>query len=153
MRVYLVQHGESEAKEVNPERPLTEKGASDVNKIAAFLRDTDFKIGTIFHSGKRRAQGTAKIIADVISPKCNITGRDGLSPNDSIEPIVKEIDERKEDLMIVGHLPFLAKLSSKLLIGQEEKTMVKSSQGGVVCLEKIEGGSWQISWFIIPQLL
>lgn len=153
MRLYLVQHGEFEAKEVNPERPLTEKGISDVNKIAAFLKETNFKIDTIFHSGERRAQETAKIIVDVVNPQCNIARRDGLSPNDLIEPIVKEIAERKEDLMIVGHLPFLAKLASRLLIGQEEKATVKFCQGGVVCLEKIKGDSWQISWFIIPQLL
>jgi hypothetical protein len=36
MRVYLVQHGEAVAKDVDAERPLTEKGAEDVKKVAEF---------------------------------------------------------------------------------------------------------------------
>lgn len=153
MKLYLVQHGEAEPKEVNPERPLSEKGISDVKKIATLLKNTEFEIGTIFHSGKRRAQETARIIVDVANLQCSITRKDKFSPNDSVEGIVKEIAETKDDLMIIGHLPFLAKLASRLLSGQEEVCAVKFSQGGILCLERMENDSWQIDWFIIPQLL
>ena len=153
MKLYLIQHGEAETKEVNPERPLTEKGVSDVKKVVTFLKNTDFEINTIFHSGKRRTQETARRFIDIASIPCSITKKDNLSPNDSIESIVEEITERKDDLMIVGHLPFLTKLASRLLSGQEKICTVKFSQGGVLCLERIEDGSWQINWFIIPQLL
>ncbi len=37
MKVYLVQHGEAESKEVNPQRPLTEQGMRDVQRIAEAL--------------------------------------------------------------------------------------------------------------------
>lgn len=153
MKLYLVQHGESEAKEVNVERPLNARGVSDVNKVAMFLKGANLKLGAVYHSGKRRAEETARIIADVIGLRCNIIKRDDLSPNDSIQGIVKEIAETKEDLMIVGHLPFLEKLVSWLLVGEEEKATIKFRQGGIVCLKRIEDDSWQIDWFMIPELL
>ena len=37
MRVYLVQHGEAHPEEVSPERELTPRGRSDVERVAALL--------------------------------------------------------------------------------------------------------------------
>ena len=64
MKLYLVQHGEAEPKEANPERPLTEKGLSDVKKAASLLANSVLKVDMILHSGKKRAEQTARTIAD-----------------------------------------------------------------------------------------
>jgi phosphohistidine phosphatase SixA len=53
--------------------------------------------------------------------------------------------------MIVGHLPFLSKLTSRLL-GKEEE-VVNFQQGGIVCLEKMEHLPWRIRWMVVPELL
>ncbi len=64
MRIYLVQHGEAVAKDVDPERPLSEQGHNDVEKIATFLGNTQLGMERILHSGKLRAEQTAEIFAD-----------------------------------------------------------------------------------------
>ena len=33
MRLYLVQHGEAKSEEEDPDRPLTDRGASDVRRV------------------------------------------------------------------------------------------------------------------------
>jgi len=38
MKLYLVQHAKAASKEVDPERPLTEEGHRDIQKVAAFIR-------------------------------------------------------------------------------------------------------------------
>lgn len=145
MKLYLIQHGEAEKKEVDPERPLTAKGKKDIAKISASLKGS--KTAKIYHSGKLRAQQTAELIA----PGGRTEARDQLAPNDPLDPILDEIKKSTEDLMIVGHLPFLGKLASLLLTGDQEKNTVSFQQGAVLCLERPAGGNWSILFFITPE--
>lgn len=39
MRLYLVQHGEAVSEEIDPARSLSEKGKTDISKIAKFLKE------------------------------------------------------------------------------------------------------------------
>jgi len=56
--------------------------------------------------------------------------------------------------MIVGHLPFLARLASYLVMGSEEPPLVRFRYGGVVCLERTgEGEPWMVSWMIVPECI
>jgi phosphohistidine phosphatase len=56
--------------------------------------------------------------------------------------------------MIVGHLPFLSRLASTLLIGDETVALVAFRNGGVVCLERgEEKGRWRLTWAVVPELL
>ncbi|HUU50527.1 MAG TPA: phosphohistidine phosphatase SixA [Nitrospinota bacterium] len=153
MKLYLVQHGEATTEEINKEKPLTKKGISDVNKIATFLRDAGISVNSIFHSTKLRAKESAKILADILNPECQVIEKNSLSPNDSVENIYAEILERTDDLMIVGHLPFLSKLVSKLILYSEDKSIIRFRQGGIARLERNDTGSWEIDWFITPDLL
>ncbi len=117
MKLYLIQHGEATTEEVDPSRPLTAKGRSDVQKIASFLKGAGVCLKVILQSGKTRARETAEIIGAHLGPDCQVKVREGLGPNDSVLALAKEISGTRDDLMIVGHLPFLGKLASLLLSG------------------------------------
>jgi phosphohistidine phosphatase len=67
--------------------------------------------------------------------------------------LAKEISGMADDLMIVGHMPFLGKLASMLLVGSESKNLVAFRQGGVVCLQRNDDQTWQVAWMVTPQLL
>ena len=60
MKLYLVQHGEACAEDVDPERPLTAQGRADVERLAAFLQQAGIQVGRVIHSGKLRAEQTAE---------------------------------------------------------------------------------------------
>lgn len=153
MKLYLIQHGEATSEQVDPLRPLTEKGREEVHEVASFLKNAGVRPGLIYHSEKLRAKQTAEIIAAVAGLNELIKGRKGLLPQDDLNDIAQEISQSTKDLMIVGHLPFLSKLAAFLLIGKEEGNLIAFQQGGVVCLEKGEGQLWRVAWMVVPEIL
>ena len=79
MRIYLVQHGEAASKDVDPQRPLTQKGRQDVTKTANFLMASGAHIDMIWHSTKTRAIETAGIFAKALSPCKGTLEKEGLN--------------------------------------------------------------------------
>ncbi|UCE19878.1 MAG: phosphohistidine phosphatase SixA [Gemmatimonadota bacterium] len=152
MEVYLVQHGEAQRKEEDPERPLTEKGKDDVRKVAAFLSKSNVRVYQIRHSGKKRAEETALILGDHLSPPSGVKVHQGLAPNDDVTPVAEILQLENEPVMIVSHLPFLIRLASLLITDNEEKTVVQFRMGGCVCLVT-ENGNWTVEWVVTPDLL
>jgi len=153
MRLYLVQHGESKPEEVDPQRGLTDKGRADVRKVAAFLKPLSLPVKAVWQSGKTRATQTAEILAPVLTGSPPVVQHAGIAPMDQVGPISEEIGRTSDDLMIVGHLPFMGKLVSLLAAGSESADVVAYQQGGVVCLERDDKGIWRIRWMVIPDAL
>ena len=153
MRVYLIQHGEAKSKEEDPNRPLTDKGRADVQKMAGFLRPLLLRVRAVWHSGKTRAAQTAEQFASAVESAEGVVQRDGLSPLDDVAPICDEIGRSQGDLMIVGHLPFLSRLTAVLLTGKESPEPVAFQNSGVVCLGRGEAGTWQVRWVLTPEAL
>jgi phosphohistidine phosphatase len=56
-------------------------------------------------------------------------------------------------MLVVGHLPFMTKLVSHLLIEDEDKLITAWQPGSVVCLQRENGTHWQLNWMIRPELL
>jgi len=153
MRLYLVQHAKAASKEVDSQRPLTDEGRRDVQKVAAFIKPLNLGVDFLWHSGKTRAAQTAEALAEVVRVGTEAAAHDGLAPNDDVVAIRDELASSRHDVMIVGHLPFLSKLASLLLAGDETAGTVAFQQGGVVCLEQGAEDEWQINWMVIPELL
>ena len=153
MKLYLVQHAKAALKHVDLERSLTEEGRQDLQKVTAFIKPLNLCVDYLWHSGKKRAIQTAEILAEVIKINKAQTIRDGLGPNDDITVLVDELAFAPQDIMVVGHLPFLSKLASLLLAGSESANTVAFKNGGVVCLTRCEENQWQIDWMVTPELL
>lgn len=153
MKLYLIQHAKAASKEVDPERPLTEEGQRDIQNVASFIKPLNLCVDYLWHSGKKRAEQTAKILAEVIIINKEQTARAGLNPNDDVIALRDELSINQQDIMIVGHLPFLAKLASLLLAGSESANIVAFKQGCIVCLNRSDENQWQLEWMIIPEIL
>ena len=128
MLIYLVRHGEAVAEEVDPARPLTEKGRAEVEATAHELKAEGARIDEIWHSTKLRAKQTAEIIARVLNVS-KVIEKDGLKPNDPVAPIAKLLRQSSKTILIAGHLPFIPKLASLL---QPELGKMELKTGGVV---------------------
>lgn len=152
MKIYLVRHGEAVSSEVDPKRPLSEQGLVDVRKVASFIRPLKISVEHIWHSGKLRAAQTAEIMTGVVVGK-DYSAHESLGPNDDVTNIADEIEAYDTDLMIVGHLPFLAYLASLLVAGKETANVVAFDAGSIACLNRSDSGRWQIEWMITPELL
>jgi len=150
LRLYLVQHGEAKTEGEDPERPLTVKGEEEVRRVARVAQRMGWAPLKIYHSGKLRAQRTADILAQALQRPSEPVP--GLNPNDEVRPWAIRIQEGKEDLLFVGHLPFLEKLVSLLLTGQENARIISFRNGGISCLERAEKEAWRIRWILIPEM-
>ena len=149
MRLYLVQHGEAKSETEDLERSLTIRGEEETRKISGAAKRLGIRPSRIYHSGKKRAEQTAGIIAGAFGLSVQLG--QGLNPNDDVRPWVERISGEPEDLMIVGHLPFLEKLASFLVCGDEGAKAVVFRYSAIVCLEKKEFGGWSVDRIIKPE--
>jgi len=153
MRIYLVQHGEAKKEDEDPLRPLTEEGIKNAEKVASHLAKLNLKIKKIFHSGKLRAKQTAEIYGKYLKPEEGIEESEGLNPLDNVKIWIEKLRLINKDIMLVGHLPHLSRLTSTLIIDYEEKEVLKFKMAGTVCLEKNEKEKWSILWAIPPDII
>jgi len=152
MKLYLVQHGEAAPKEVNPERPLTKKGRRDVSRMAKHLKKRGVRVIATWHSEKLRAIQTAQILGEAVS--IEVVKQEGLAPNDPVDKWLEELNTRVKDVMIVSHLPFLGRLVSLLLGGDESSQIVAFKPGAVACLKREDAGDkWSLAWIKLPGLV
>ena len=150
MQLFLMRHGDYVSETVDPKHPLSDKGRNDVSKIGAFFKKNDIEFDAIIHSTKIRAKQTALIIKGIINPEAEISEKEYLCPHDSVDNIYSDILNFKGNLMIVGHLPFLPKLVSRLLSSGEKKVMLSMQTGSAVGLFK-EQDKWSMDFYISPE--
>jgi phosphohistidine phosphatase len=153
MLLYLVRHGEARKTEVDPQRGLTDKGKEDVTKVAARAGKLAIPLDQIFHSPKPRAQQTAKILAEHLKPEKGIDQADNLLPMDDPSLWALRILGMGENIMLVGHLPYMARLAGLLLCGDKDKMCVDFKAGGIVCLKRSDEGRWTVAWTMMPDML
>ncbi len=151
MELYLVQHGEAKPEAEDPERSLTNQGVETVRRMASWAAQVGLKVDQIRHSGKRRAEPTAALLAERLSPAGGVIAVEGLKPNDDPRPTVESLRSGHESLMFVGHLPYLSRLVSLLVVGDPEGGVIRFRQAGIVCLTR-EEGKWAINWVMPPDL-
>jgi phosphohistidine phosphatase len=153
MKLYLVQHGEACTKEVNPDRPLTDQGETDIDRLATFLKQAEIQAERVIHSGKLRAQQTAERLAKAIAPAIELESSGLINPNDNPKAFDWQSESWDRETLVVGHLPFMAKLVSHLVVEDETRSITAFQPGSIVCLEHTIDGRWQINWMIRPELL
>jgi phosphohistidine phosphatase len=152
MALYLVQHGKSMPKEQDPEQGLSIEGAADVERIAEVAGHYGVRVRFIQHSGKKRARQTAEILEAALHPEAGVQMRSGIDPLDEVAVIANDL-HIADDLMLVGHLPFMEKLTSYLLIGSVERVLFRFQNGGIVCLDQDpDNHRWFIKWSLMPKI-
>ncbi|MBI3092485.1 MAG: phosphohistidine phosphatase SixA [Candidatus Tectomicrobia bacterium] len=159
MKLYLVRHGHAEEASVDPQRPLSARGEEEVRRLGRRLKERALAGSgappAVFHSDKLRARQTAALLVETLFPTSGATERWGLGPNDDAAAWLPELAAAEEDVMLVGHLPFLANLAGLLL-----RQGAAASEGmaaaeiefpaaGVVCLER-RGRRWELAWNAAP---
>lgn len=151
MALFLVQHGKNLPKDMDPEKGLSEEGKNEVEGIAVRAKESGLIVSAIKHSGKKRARETAEIFAGLLAPGGAVEQMEGLAPLDD----VTKLDlKAAENLMLVGHLPFMEKLASYLITASSDRApVVKFQNGGIVCLDRdAEADSWFIKWILFHKL-
>ena len=139
MDLFLVQHGEAKSEAEDPERSLTDRGAEAVRRMATWAAQVGVKVDQIRHSGKRRAEQTAALLAEQLSPVNGTIAVTGLAPNEDVRPVAEGLPAELGAVMLVGHLPFLSRLAGFLLTGDPEAGVIRFRMAGSTGLSPPEG--------------
>ncbi len=151
MSLYLVQHGRSLPEEVDPGKGLSPEGRADVERIAGTAKHYGVHVSEIWQSGKKRARETAEIMHSVVGSDRGIVEKSGMDPKDDVVPFWGMVPD--DDIMLVGHMPFMSRLASFLVTGSVDRPIMKFQNGGIVCLgREPDSKMWIIRWTLMPAI-
>jgi len=152
MALYLAQHGKSLPKDQDPDQKLSEEGITETQRMATLAKDHGVVVSQIRHSVKTRARQTAEIFAKALNPQKGIQEVGGIQPLDDVTEYAPRIDP-DQNIMLVGHLPFMERMTSYLITGSADKPVFKFQNSGIVCLDKnVAVQSWVILWSLMPKI-
>ena len=147
MTSYLVRHGTAAPGSADRARPLTPEGRAEIEATARALVDRGVQVAEIRHSGLVRARESAEILGHVLAPARGIRAATGLAPEDDPDVAGAELELALEPLMLVGHLPHLARLAAAM-VGEPEMERVHFAPGTAVGLRRSSEG-WRLD-LIVP---
>ncbi|MCP4748690.1 MAG: phosphohistidine phosphatase SixA [Desulfobacteraceae bacterium] len=152
MALYLIQHGKSLSKNEDPEQALSQTGIAETQQIAEVASNYQISVKCIHHSTKTRARQTAKIFAKALCPLNGIRQIEGINPMGDVTLIASGL-KAEQDLMLVGHMPFMSRLTAYLITGNIEPPVFRFQNSGIVCLDKFpDDKNWQIVWALMPRI-
>jgi phosphohistidine phosphatase len=146
---YLVRHGEAVSEISDPRRPLSPAGRAAVNHLARLAATRAVAVSAILHSGILRAQQTAEILAEFFAPSAGVRSAAGLSPEDDPAIVAADLAEAHDSVILVGHLPHLARLTALLVTGDSERETMHFAPAMMACLART-GTGWTIAWTLEP---
>lgn len=149
---------ESDENTEDSQRALTEKGQMKLTKIASNLENLDVKFDLILTSPYLRTRQTASVVADALKlkKKCVIES-ENLSPLGFADKLVEEINtvEPVENLLLIGHEPFLSQLIGVLVVG-DASLRINLKKAGLCKLSTEQltyGRCATLEWLLTPAQL
>ncbi len=159
--VYLMRHGiaaDAAAGMNDADRALTSEGVSKSERVAAGLHKLGVKPDLVLSSPLRRAEETARLVADVLNPKVPVELYPPLAGGFAVEDVVKGLRPHRgaRELLLVGHQPDLGELASHLLTGSIRLVPLPFKKAGVAAIAvgamppRTPG---TLEWFLTPAQL
>jgi phosphohistidine phosphatase len=151
--VVLMRHGDAMSEAEDPKRSLSVIGREHAKQVSGRLAGLDLGLAEIRHSGKERARQTAEILAAQIGISLDrVTEVSGLKPNDDVEIIAEALEVEGCSVALVGHLPFMGRLASRLLSGDASRVSFRFEDAGCLIVSR-DTGAWRLDGFINHDLL
>lgn len=134
MKLCLVRHGHAVDHNIDALRQLSERGREEAKKAGEFIKKSSFRPSKVFHSELVRAKETATLAVSQFSPSMTLHEDKDLLPNSSISTWSNNILYMEENIMLVGHMPFMGLFAEDLL-----NQAIALPTGGVMIFEISEG--------------
>jgi phosphohistidine phosphatase len=161
MNLYILRHGiAAEAgtpgQGKDSERPLTPEGKRKLHQIAAAMEALELSFDLILSSPYVRAEQTARIVAERLKPRKKMEFSDTLMPGGGMSNLIREINLLRpppEEVLLVGHEPYLSELISLLVSGGVGVSVVMK-KGGLCKLaaERLQYGRCAtLEWLLTPR--
>lgn len=150
MQICFVRHGQADWPEwegADDERPLTDSGTREMERVASFLRRADLRAEAILASPLPRAAQTAEIVARQLDLR--VVTKPAIAHGFDLKRLSRLTSAHEgECLIVVGHEPSFSTIIRELTGGR-----IKLAKGGVA-LVKIDrsctGG--ELRWLFPPRI-
>ena len=152
MKLYLMQHALAYPVEEDSERPLSPTGIDQAKAAARGIKRLGLSFDLIVTSPKRRAHQTAALIAEGVRyPHSDIMTTETVLPNQSPQGLLDLLQKESAEssILVVGHMPQLAKLASDLMHGGE----LLIENAGLTCFDISELKSARLEFHLKAEQL
>jgi phosphohistidine phosphatase len=161
MNIYVLRHGiavepGSPGIKTDAERPLIPKGEQRLHEAADAMEKMGLSFDAIISSPYLRARQTAEIVAKHFKLQKKLAFSDDLIPSGNPQNLIRQLSGLKpapENILIVGHEPFLSRLIALLAAGNAGAT-IEMKKGGLCKLEAEEleyGHCATLAWLLTPR--
>ena len=161
MNLYVLRHGIAVERgapgfKTDADRPLTPKGRRQLRQMTAAMQSMGLHFSLILSSPFLRAWQTAEIVARSLKLKKCLAFSDALAPDADAKALIRQLHELKpapENILLVGHEPYLSRLVALLISGGEMANV--ELKKGSLC--KLETGSLRfgrcaiLAWLLTPK--
>ncbi len=159
--MYLMRHGiaaEPTRGTSDADRALTEEGVRKTTRVAAGLKALGVELDAILTSPFRRAEETARLVADVLNPTLPVELypplASGAVPLDVLKGL--KLARRVTRVMLVGHQPDLGELASYLMTGSAGLAALPFRKAAVASFSVASlppRHAGLLDWFVTPAQL
>jgi len=157
MEIYLMQHGSYLAKEQDPDEGLSPEGDARIHASGKALKKMGISFDVILASPKKRSAQTAAIVAEEVGfPPEKIMESEkvkAMTPPEETVTVLREYGANKK-VLIAGHLPSLAEVTSSLLTEGSHAT-IAFARGGCcrIDVQDLPTHSGHLKWYLTPEQL
>lgn len=159
--IYLMRHGI--AAEPSPgmsdtDRALTPEGARKTARVADGLQKLGVQPDAILTSPLRRAEETARLVAEALAAKAPVELYPPLGGGFAAAAVMKGLRAHRgaRELLLVGHQPDLGELASYLLTGATNTVPLPFRKAGVAAItigSLPPRAAGVLEWFLTPAQL
>lgn len=128
-------------------RPLSSAGRAAVERLAADAAARGARPDVVWHSGKLRARQTAELFWRASNPLAAFSATRGLQPDDPPGWMRDRLAGEVRAVMLVGHMPHLARLLH-MLLRRPAGEAPDFPLHGCVALDA-DGEDWKEIWRLI----
>ena len=161
MNLYILRHGIAVEQgtpgyEKDADRPLTPEGERKLLQIAEAMEALELSFDLILASPYLRARQTAELVAEALKAHKKLELTDSLSPGGSTKKLVEFLSRLQpgpENILLVGHEPYLSGLVSLLVFGEATSAVVMK-KGGLCKLSTDSlkpGRCAALEWLLTPK--
>jgi phosphohistidine phosphatase len=162
MNLFFLRHGKAEPRSPkwrpDGKRPLTREGEKRMAEVARGAQALGLSFDLILTSPYARALRTAEILADIFGDK-KLFETNNLVSEAEPKNIIDEINENfasVEQVVLVGHEPFMTRLISALISGEGGAAAIDLKKSGLckLSIEKLTFGKCaRLNWLLTPRQL
>jgi phosphohistidine phosphatase len=162
MNLFFLRHAKAESRSPkwrpDSKRPVTREGEERMEEVARGAQALGLSFDLILTSPYARALRTAEILADVYGAK-KLFETSNLAADAEPNKIIDEINENfasVEQIVLVGHEPFMTQLVSTLISGAGTPVAIDLKKAGLckLSIQKLAFGKCAcLDWLLTPRQL